>query len=552
MLTHIQIRHFAIIDELNLELYPGMSVMTGETGAGKSIMIDALSLCMGDRADPSFVRHGRDRAEIAVTLDITRLTKVKDWLKEHDLDAGDECIIRRTISKDGRSRAYINGESVPLTQLKALAEDFIDIHSQHAHHALLKPETHIRLLDAFGGYLDLVKTVKQHYDGVRSLERELQTLMASEQQKNHEMDLLQFQVNELSDAAPQAGEWAEITQQHDALSHAETIVSHSDQILNVLADQESQAIIPMITHLHSNVEKLCHYDQRLASIADLLVEARIQCEEAASSLRHYLNHMDNDPARLVQLNDRIALLHDLARKHRCEPEALYEKFQTLEAKLEALHSQDAKIIALRAQLSEAQSAYEASAAILTAARQKTCLELSLRITEYMQTLGMPGGEFTVAHTPADAPTALGRDHICFMVKTNPDQLASPLHKVASGGELSRISLALQVVSLQDDLIPVIVFDEVDVGIGGGTAEIVGHLLHSLGQKAQVLCVTHLPQVAARGDQHFYISKKSDEVGTRTQVNLLSTEQRIEELSRMLGGVKITDTTRSHAKEMLEG
>lgn len=552
MLTHIQIRNFAIIDELNLELYPGMSVMTGETGAGKSIMIDALSLCMGDRADASFVRHGTERAEIALTLDIARLTKIKDWLADHDLDAGDECIVRRTISKDGRSRAYINGETVPVTQLKALAEDFIDIHSQHAHHALLRPETHIRLLDSFGGHLLQVKSIKHHYDKLRHLDRELQTLLASEHQKNHEMDLLQFQVNELDEAAPQPGEWQYITQQHDILSHAETIAAQADQVLQTLADQESQALIPILGTVHTAVEKLCHYDKDLSPIAGLLDEARIQCEEAASSLRHYLRHIDNDPARLVQLNDRIALLHDLARKHRCTPETLDDKQSELHDKLQALHSQDANILSLRTQLAEAQVAYDALAMELTILRQNAAEQLAARITDYMQTLGMPGGEFTIAHGANDAPTSLGRDSICFMVKTNPDQLASPLHKIASGGELSRISLALQVVSLQDDLIPVIVFDEVDVGIGGGTAEIVGHLLHSLGQKAQVLCVTHLPQVAARGDHHFYISKKSDDLGTRTQVSLLATEARVEELARMLGGVKITDTTRSHAKEMLDG
>lgn len=552
MLTHIQIRHFAIIDELNVELYPGMSVMTGETGAGKSILIDALSLCMGERADPSFVRHGRDRAEIAVTLDIARLDKVKDWLQDHDLDAGDECIIRRTISKDGRSRAYINGESVPVTQLKALAQDFIDIHSQHAHYALLKPETHIHLLDAFGVYPELIHAVKLHYDEIRNLEHQLEVLKGSEHQKHHEMDLLQFQVDELADAAPAPGEWNDITQQHDRLSHAETIATQSDQVLQKLADHDSDTIISMITQVHAHIEKLSAYDQALLPISSLLSEARIHCEEAASSLRYYLNHMDSDPTRLIALNERIALLHDLARKHRCEPEALYDIHQQLKARLQALHSQDALIQDLQQALGQAHEAYKHSSSVLSAARLKAIASLSEKITEFMQRLGMPGGEFTVSHGLHSAPTALGCDQICFMVKTNPDQIASPLHKIASGGELSRISLALQVISLQDDKIPVIVFDEVDVGIGGGTAEIVGHLLHSLGQKAQVLCVTHLPQVAARGDHHFHISKKSDEEGTRTQVSLLSPSERIEELARMLGGVKITETTRSHAKEMLAG
>lgn len=543
MLTHIQIRHFAIIDELNLELYPGMTVMTGETGAGKSIMIDALSLCMGDRADASFVRHGRERAEIAVTLELSRLPQVQSWLSEHDLDASHECIIRRTIAKDGRSRAYINGENVPLAQLKELAENVIDIHSQHAHHALLKPETHVRLLDAFGGYTEHVKAVKQAYENWRAYTRTLDTMLASEAQNAHELDLLQFQVNELEQASPQTGEWEQITAQHDVLSHAQTIAVQGEDILQA---------IPVLNPLQAAMDKLVGYDKTLAPIATLLEEAKIQCDEAASSLRQYLNRSDNNPAFVAQLNERIALLHDLARKHRCEPGCLPEKYQALSERFASLQSQDVNIAELRLKVETATADYHAAASKLRDARLKSSLALAAKITEYMQTLGMPRGEFSVAHTENNTPSVLGYDSVCFMVKTNPDQPASPLHKVASGGELSRISLALQVVSLQDDLIPVIVFDEVDVGIGGGTAEIVGHLLQALGQKAQVLCVTHLPQVAARGDHHFYISKKTDELGTRTQVTHLSTGDRIEELARMLGGVKITDTTRSHAKEMLEG
>jgi DNA repair protein RecN (Recombination protein N) len=552
MLTHIQIKNFAIIDELNIELHPGMTVMTGETGAGKSIMIDALSLCMGDRADATFVREGAERADITVSIDISRLAFIQDWLTEQELDGEAECIVRRTITKDGRSRAYINGHSVPLGKLKTLAQDFIDIHSQHAHHALLKPETHGKLLDIYGKQQDVVKQVKQHYDRLRAIKQKLTELKTKEADKAHEMELLQFQIDELEKLDLKPNEWQEITQRHDKLSHAEQITTRAQSILDALYEDESRALVQALSQLQYDLEGIAKLDASLSDIAKLLVDARINCDEAASSLRAYISSIDNDPQVLQDMHNRISVLHDLSRKHRCDPDLLCEKLETLQEKFNGLQSQEETIKSLEAELATEQQAYQLAAEKLSKARKKSATALQIQITEMMQELGMPGGEFSVQLSPLEIPAATGLEQITFMVKTNAGQQAHPLHKVASGGELSRISLALQVTIVQDDMLPVIVFDEVDVGIGGGTAEIVGHLLRCLGQKAQVLCVTHLPQVAAQGDQHFFISKKTVDQQTRTQMTVLNNKQRIEEIARMLGGVKITEKTLEHAQEMLQG
>lgn len=536
MLTHIDIKNFAIIDALSLELYAGMTVMTGETGAGKSIMIDALSLCMGDRADPRMVREGCDRAEISVTIDITRLPHLREWLVEHEISVEEDVIVRRTISSDGRSRAYINGQVFPLTQLKVIAQDFIDIHSQHAHHALLKPDTHRHLLDIYGKHVPLAHQVKTLGETVRHLEQQLNAMRENEASKSHEMEFLKFQIDELVGADLKENEWEDLTSRHDKLSHAQTLLQDLDHVFTILSEQA-----PTLASVKSKIDALIKYDPALRPISNMLGEANILCSEASDTLQDYVNNIDNDPASLDTLDQRLSLLHTLSRKHRCDPEALFQVLQTFEDKYLALQSQEETMAEIEHSIIKARSDFDQKAEALIKARTQTAQHLSAQISEFMQQLGMPGGEFSVDINELD---------VVFLVKTNAGQKAHPLHKVASGGELSRISLALQVSIVQDDILPVIVFDEVDVGIGGGTAEIVGHLLHNLGKKAQVLCVTHLPQVAAQGDHHFHITKSTADGQTRTQVSVLSPLERIEEIARMLGGVKITDTTRQHAKEML--
>lgn len=551
MLTHIHIRNFAIIDELNLELYPGMTVMTGETGAGKSIMIDALSLCMGERADANFVREGADKAEIVVTLDISRLKPIQAWLQEHDIEATDECMVKRTLTKDGRSRAYVNGELVPIQQLKTLAQHFIDIHSQHAHHALLKTDTHRVLLDLYGNHAAQRDKVKAAFKAVRDVETAIAALKNNGQDKTDEIALLQFQADELERLNIVENEWDALTEKHERLAHAQTLIEDIQIILSLLSDDDHQAILSLLSQTKHKLDGLLSYDKNLTGISRMLEDARIQCYEASASLRAYVDRVDTDPQSLENLNERIGLLHELARKHRCEPNALHEKFNALSERLHDLKHEGERILELEAELKKHRASYAETAKALSTARQKTAKALDTKITEYMQSLGMPGGVFSVSVEPLEQATSHGMDQIVFMVKTNAGQKAQPLHKVASGGELSRISLAIQVTIMQDEMVPVIVFDEVDVGIGGGTAEIVGHLLNRLGEKAQVLCVTHLPQVAAQGDQHFYISKSSDGEKTQTQVTVLDNKGRIEEIARMLGGVKITDKTLQHAQEMLE-
>jgi DNA repair protein RecN (Recombination protein N) len=543
MLTHIHIRHFAIIDELDLDIYPGMTVMTGETGAGKSIMIDALSLCMGERADASFVRTGYERAEISVTLDIHTLPAVQAWLAEHELNQGEECVIRRTVLSDGRSRAYINGTSVPLSTLKSLARLMIDIHSQHAHHALFKTETHRHLLDVFGKHGSLVQTVADAYHDLRALKEKHATLVLSESQKADEMDLLRFQINELEALCIKPNEWETLTAQHDMLSKSGELIATIQDVLNLLSENP-------LSQAKSSCEKLIKLDPSLEPIYTMLEEARINSVEAANSLNAYAHKMDTNPAHLEAANQRLTVLHEMARKHRVQPEALLDKLASLQERMNALESQTAEIEQLAQTIIEKEKEYQTLCADLTSKRAKIAPAINQAVTDSMQQLGMPGGVFTVHFEPLETPSAHGAEQVVFMVSTNPGAAPAPIHKIASGGELSRISLALQVLIVQDDSLPVIVFDEVDVGIGGGTAEIVGQLLNALGKKAQVLCVTHLPQVAAQGNHHFYISKQTEDGKTRTQVTVLDKEGRIKELARMLGGLKITEKTLQHASEML--
>ncbi len=550
MLTHIHIRHFAIIDELDLELYPGMTVMTGETGAGKSIMIDALSLCMGERADASFVRAGFERAEISVTLDITLMPAVQAWLIEHEMNHGEECVIRRTVLSDGRSRAYINGQSVPLATLKSLARLMIDIHSQHAHHALFKTDTHRHLLDIFGKHQAFVQRTQEAYRVLKSLKEQYAALTLSESQKSDEMDLLQFQITEFETLQIKPNEWETLTAQHDRLSHSETIMRNIESALQLLHDHPAHNIVKALSQVNAQCESLIQIDKTLEPVHAMLSEARINCIEAASTLNAYAQKMDNDPAHLAAAHERLIVLHDLARKHRVAPEALLDKFSALQARLNTLQSQGEAIEALSAQIETQQHVFETLCVELTAKRMESALLLGQSVSASIQQLGMPNGEFFVQLEPLDTPNAHGAEQVVFMVSTNPGSPAAPLHKIASGGELSRISLALQVLIVQDDSLPVIVFDEVDVGIGGSTAEIVGQLLHTLGKKAQVLCVTHLPQVAALGDHHFHISKQIENGQTRTLVSVLDKPGRIHEVARMLGGVKITEKTLEHAEEML--
>ena len=557
MLRHVHINHFAIIDSVALDFHPGMTALTGETGAGKSILIDALSLAMGDRAGSGVVRTGAKRAEISLTLDISRLPTIAAWLTELELDNPDapfECVLRRTVQADGGSKAYINSHAVPLQRLRELTCQLVDIHGQHAHHLLLKPDTHRFLLDLFSKNKSLCSEVKNHYQQWKKTKQQLTQLLQNIETTQNQLALLSFQLQELDELSPQTGEWQQLTSDHQRLSHAESLLMQCDEVITALAEGEELSLIQHVEKNLQLLQKLIPLDPKLTECTQLLDNALIQMQEAHTELRHYTQHLELDPQRLQHMDARMAKMHALARKHRIEPEQLPALQQKIQQQLQQMNDPHDQILQLEDQIKQHETAYKITAKKLTAQREIASERLNAAITALMQTLGMTGGYFQVelAHHGHDHLSEHGQEDIIFKVCTNPGHGAYPLHKIASGGELSRISLAIQVTTMQaNDTIPIIVFDEVDVGIGGATAEIVGRLLKQLGQHAQVLCVTHLPQVASLADHHLHIAKSTDGQTTHTHITPLEPSARIQEIARMLGGVAVTEHTLAHAREMLE-
>lgn len=551
MLTQLSIRDFAIVDRLDLEFFPGMTVLTGETGAGKSIIVDALGIVLGDRADSGVVRHGHPRAEIIANFDVSQCAAAKKWLKTHELDADGECLLRRTLPSEGASRAYINGRPVALQQLRELADELIDIHSQHQHHSLLRVDEQRQLLDSYADIVPQVQQLGVLYQQWRKIEDEILRLRNAQAERANRLDFLQFQLDELNALQPKQGEWDELTQEQKRLVHQEKIASTIQQSLRALAD-DRQSILTRLRHMQQDLRESSQYEKQLNNTAQLIDSAYIQLEEAVNDLRAVDLSENNDPRVLADLDKRMGAYHELARKHRCEPEFLVETLRNLQSEFDALQKADETLDTLVAQRQQRWQEYEALAAQVSAMRQKGSHELSKRVTKQLHRLGMPDAEFNVELTAlaADAAGAYGKEHVGFMVSTNKGQPLKPLAKVASGGELSRMSLAIQVVTAQVARIPVLVFDEVDVGIGGGVAEIVGELMRSLAKSRQILCVTHQAQVASFGDQHWFVSKRSTGDATSSQIDALDGKQRVNEIARMLGGTVITDATRKHAKEML--
>jgi DNA repair protein RecN (Recombination protein N) len=553
MLTHIHIQDLVIVRALSLDLRAGMTALTGETGAGKSILIDGLGLALGDKADSGMIRAGCERAEVSAVFDVGGLPEVQAWLEARELGAGEECILRRVLVREGRSRAFINGSPATQQLLAELGEQLLAVHGQHAHQLLLRPAAQRELLDAYAGHVKLLAASRDAFQQLRQAEQQLAALQAAARDRANRLDLLRFQVGELDDLNLASGELAELEAQQTRLAHAERLQTESAALADLLYESD-QAIAPTLGRATGMLEELARLDQRLAEGRELLDSARIQVEEAADLLRHYADDIDLDPQQLAELDERLGRAHDLARKHRLQPEQLPEHHQTLCAELAQLENLDQTENDLADKVTAARAAYRDAAAALGASRRKAAKRLAKTVTDSMQTLAMAGGEFHVrVDSPADAtPAAHGLDQIRFEVATNPGQPAGPLNKVASGGELSRISLAIQVATAGCDQVPTLIFDEVDVGIGGAVAEIVGQLLRRLGDKRQVLCVTHLPQVASQAHQHLKVSKETDGKTTQTLVSVLEQQQRVDEIARMLGGVKITDQTVAHAREMIIG
>ncbi|CAN7699160.1 DNA repair protein RecN [Aquipseudomonas alcaligenes] len=552
MLVHLSVHNYAIVEHLDLELAGGMSVITGETGAGKSIMLDALGLTLGDRADSGVVRPGADKADILASFDLHDIPEARTWLAERDLDNDGPCILRRVITAEGRSRAYINGTPCPQGDLKTLGELLIDIHSQHEHQSLLKLDTHRRLLDEFASASELARQVQLAAQRWKQTRQELERLSRSGEEQRARHQLLSYQLEELENLALGESELDQLEQEHKNLSNAESLLAGCRQVLDMCSESDAGNVLSALT---SSLNRLTAFNTQQGAIAEavnLLASAQIQVEEAVGEINRFIDHFDADPQRQQQLEERLDSIYTLARKHRVHPSELANLQQSLLEEIEALNADDEAVERLTEELESYTRHYQTKVAELSKLRGKSAGKLAKAVEVEMQRLGMPGGRFTIELHPLQAqdPQANGMEQVEFLVSANPGQPLKALAKVASGGELSRISLAIQVITAQTSRVPTLVFDEVDVGIGGPTAEVVGQLLRRLGERGQVLTVTHLPQVAAQGHNHLFVHKLRGSKETRTAVSNLTEAARIEEIARMLGGLDLTDESIAHARKMV--
>ena len=551
MLKHLHIRNFALVETLELDFAEGMTVLSGETGAGKSILLDALGLTLGDRADSGVIRHGEERAEISATFQIQGLPEVQAWLAERELEMDDECILRRTVSADGRSRAYINGQPAPVQSLKELGEQLVDIHGQHAHQSLLKRDIQRQLLDSFAGHTELARETASACRQWQRLNEEYARLSRVGAERDARLELLRYQVQELDALKLEPNELAELDEEHSRLANANRLLEGAQGAVALLYEGDEQTISTMLEQTLSELQELQGYDSSLTAACELLEGAAIQAREAATELRRYVDRLELDPERLAWVEQRLADIHELARKHRIAPEALTELQQQLQQELDELDQAGTRLEGMQEEIERSLAHYQNLAGKLSKGRSKAAKQLAELVSANMQELGMGGGRFDITLLPLDnTPSPHGLESIELQVSANPGQPLRPLSKVASGGELSRISLAIQVITAGQDGIPTLIFDEVDVGVGGGVAEMVGRQLRALGENRQVLCVTHQPQVAAQGHHHFQISKSSQGKVTRTEVVAIAGEERVAEVARMSGGVTITEQTLDHARELI--
>jgi DNA repair protein RecN (Recombination protein N) len=549
MLRALSIRDFVIVDRLDLEFKPGFTALTGETGAGKSILIDALTMVLGERSDAGLVREGCAKAEISAEFSLEAVPPAQQWLEAADLaDDPAACLLRRVLEASGRSRAYINGRPATLQQLKELGEMLVDIHGQHEHQSLTRSLAQRQLLDAYAGAQALARETAdawRHWQDLRSQRAEWER---NAQALEEERERLRWQRQELERLAFSAEEWETLQADHKRLAHAASLLETVEYALEALSEGEAAALA-IVDGVLGKLRTAIEYDPGLKEALEVLEPAQIQIQEAVYGLRHYRNRIDLDPRRLQEAEQRLEAIHTTARKHRTSPERLPELLAGVRQRLADLgDGASAEELARREQAAE--QAYRALAGKLSHAREKAAAELTGRVTEQMQGLALSGGRFEVALHPASEGGAHGLEQVEFLVAANPGSAARALAKVASGGELSRISLAIQTVTSTVAEVPTLIFDEVDAGIGGRVAEIVGRMLAQLGRRHQVMCITHLPQVAASAAHQWQVTKKAAAGGVRSDVRELDGAQRVEEIARMLGGVKITETTRQHAAEML--
>ena len=549
MLLALSLRDFVIVDQLNLNFQTGFTVLTGETGAGKSITLDALGLLLGDKADYSQVRAGAKEAQLSALFDISQLPDLKNQLQEQGLlqDNAEELSIRRIIDAKGKSRSFINNQAATLVLLKQIGEQLIDIHGQNAHHSLNKESAQRQLLDAFSGSLVLVDSVKQHYHSWQAAKQTLDDAQNQAETIAIERERLEWQFNELNQLNLHTGEWENLSQSHDNLAHAAELLQAAETTSEYIDGDDG--LKSQLYRCQKNLESLRAIEPRFAESLDMLASIEAELSEVVANMRAVATNTELNPNELIAQEERMQALMSMARKYRVEPETLPEKRAEIETGLRDLQAA-ADVKALEQAVIETEAAYMEAAQALSALRQQAANKLSQETSLHMQDLAMKGAQFHIELLPS-APTAYGLEQIQYQVAANKGSPLRPLNKVASGGELARISLSLQVVTSQYTHVPTLIFDEVDTGIGGGVAEMVGRALRALGKQHQVLAVTHLPQVAACGENHWQVKKHSEGEQTVSEIQVLEAKHRIEEIARMLGGEKITDTTRSHAAELLQ-
>lgn len=553
MLIQIHIRDLATIEELHLNLNPGNTMITGETGAGKSIFIEAIELALGGRASQNIIRPGKDKADISLCFDLSHFPHVIDRLKNLDLyQDAPECIIRRVITSDGRSRSYLNGSPQTLQLIKEFGELLFHLHGQHEQQVLLKAETQREMLDRYADLLPLACDVKHLAEEWKQLTNQIKSIREKTLERAERSDYLRFQLEELSAINLKTGEWEALETEHHRLTHAEELLRHIQNAIQQIADDEDQNALSTLNDIRKTLETIQSVEPKANDWINTLNSALIQLSDLESELRNYLEHTELDPEKLQIIEERVSQIFNLSRKHKIKPEELVNFKERLAAELNALNSSDEELVKLEAQQNAIAKQYAELAEKLSHSRKKAALKMEKEITQTIRSLSLPYGEFHIELEKENVPMALhGNEKIIFLIKTNPDQALQPLAKVISGGELSRLSLAAHLALAHRTSIPTLVFDEVDTGLSGATAEKIGKLLRKLGESYQVFCVTHQPQVAACGHHHLLVEKYFIEKSTHTRLRLLGSQEKTKEIARMLGGEKITEKTLEHAQEILE-
>lgn len=553
MLTQLNVRDLAIVETVDLAFGHGLTVVSGETGAGKSLLVDALLLLSGARADPGMVRGGCERAELSAAFDLSALPHVRDWLREHELDDDGECLLRRVVRSEGASKAWINGRPVPAQTLAQLAAQLVEIHGQHEHQALLDRNSQLALLDAHAGHGALLAEVAAHADRWRALERRRRELASRTGDDGEHLALLRHQLQELSTTALAAEAFHALEAEHHRLAHRGDSIEACAAVRDRLDGDDEVSLLPALGRMRSQMDRALAADPTLSEIVSLLSSAEVELREASAALDAYLDGVELDPARFQQVEAQLSRLHELARKHRVPAAELATQRDRIAEDVARAERAGEDLAVLGRDIASTQAAWRDAADRLSRSRAGAAAGLAAAVSAIMAELGMAGGRLAIELEPvaASEPDRSGAERVEFTVSANPGQPLRPLRKVASGGELSRIALAIEVAALGKDPVPTMIFDEVDAGIGGAVAEVLGQKLRQLGSEVQVLCVTHLPQVAAQGHRHVRVAKRSDDGHTRTQVEALDEPARVDEIARMLGGIEITEATLAHARQMLE-